>query len=52
MSVSMNPGAIALAVMPRDANSRATDFVKPMSAALLARVADQPNHGGDIDDAP
>ena len=36
MSVSMNPGAIALAVMFRDANSRATDFVKPMSPALDA----------------
>ena len=36
MSVSMKPGAIAFAVMPRDATSRATDLVKPMMPALLA----------------
>ena len=36
MSVSMKPGAMALTVMPRDANSRATDCVKPISPALLA----------------
>jgi len=36
ISVSMNPGASALHVMPRDPNSRATDFVKPINAALLA----------------
>ena len=36
MSVSMNPGAMALTVTPRDASSRATDLVKPNRAALLA----------------
>ena len=36
MSVSMKPGAMQLAVMPRDANSRATDCVNPISPALLA----------------
>ena len=36
MSVSMKPGAIALTVMPREASSRATDFVKPITPALLA----------------
>ena len=36
MSVSMKPGAMALTVMPREANSRATDLVNPISPALLA----------------
>jgi 3-oxoacyl-[acyl-carrier protein] reductase len=36
MSVSMNPGATAFTVMPREATSRATDFVKPTIPALLA----------------
>jgi hypothetical protein len=36
MSVSMKPGAIAFAVMPREATSRRTDFVKPITPALLA----------------
>ncbi len=36
MSVSIKPGAIALTVTPRDANSRAHDCVKPISPALLA----------------
>ncbi len=36
MSVSMNPGAIALTVTPRDPNSRATDCVNPINPALLA----------------
>ena len=36
MSVSMKPGARALAVIPREASSRATDLVKPSKAALLA----------------
>ena len=36
MSVSMKPGATAFAVMPREATSRATDFVKPTIPALLA----------------
>ena len=30
------PGASAFTVMPRVANSRATDFVKPIKPALLA----------------
>jgi len=30
----MNPGATAFAVIPRDANSRATDFVKPNGIAF------------------
>ena len=32
----MNPGAMAFTVMPRDANSRAHDIVKPIKPALLA----------------
>jgi hypothetical protein len=36
MSVSMKPGAMRLAVMPRDASSRATDCVNPIKPALLA----------------
>ena len=36
MSVSMNPGAIAFTVIPREPSSRATDLVNPISAALLA----------------
>ena len=36
MSVSINPGASAFTVMPREASSRATDLVNPISAALLA----------------
>ena len=36
MSVSMKPGARALTVMPREASSRARDFVRPMRPALLA----------------
>ena len=36
MSVSMKPGATAFTVMPREATSRATDFVKPTIPALLA----------------
>jgi len=35
MSVSINPGATALTVMPRDATSRAIAFVRPTSPALL-----------------
>ncbi len=36
MSVSMKPGAIAIATMPSFAHERAIDFVKLVSAALLA----------------
>ena len=36
MSVSMNPGATALTVMPRDAYSRARLLVSPRSAAFDA----------------
>ena len=36
MSVSMKPGATALARTLRDASSRATDFVRPMTPALAA----------------
>ena len=36
MSVSIKPGAKAFTVIPRDPSSRATDFVKPIKAALLA----------------
>ena len=36
MSVSMNPGGIALAVMPREPTSRASDLVNPMMPALAA----------------
>ena len=36
MSVSMYPGAMQLARMPRPAYSFATDLVKPISPALLA----------------
>jgi len=36
MAVWMKPGAMALTVMPRLANSRAHDLVKPMTPALLA----------------
>ena len=36
MSVSMNPGAMQLARMPRPAYSLATDLVNPISPALLA----------------
>ena len=33
-SVSTNPGATALAVMPRDASSRAVALVRPISPAF------------------
>jgi len=36
MSVSMNPGAKAFTVMPREPSSLATDCVKPIKPALLA----------------
>jgi hypothetical protein len=36
MSVAMKPGQMQFAVTPRPANSRASDFVKPMRPALLA----------------
>ena len=36
MSVLMNPGATALTVMLRDANSRARDLVSPIIPALAA----------------
>ena len=36
MSVSMKPGATTFARMFRDASSLATDFVSPISPALLA----------------
>ena len=36
MSVSMKPGAIAFTRMLRLASSFATDFVRPISPALLA----------------
>ena len=36
MSVTMNPGATALTVMLRLANSRASDLVRPINPALLA----------------
>ena len=36
MSVSMKPGATTLAVMFREATSRASDLVKPMSPAFDA----------------
>ena len=36
MSVSMNPGATTLTVMPRDPTSLATALVKPISPALAA----------------
>ena len=36
ISVAMNPGATALAVMLRRASSRASDFVSPMTPALEA----------------
>jgi hypothetical protein len=39
MSVSMNPGATALTVIPRDAYSRASVFVMPSSAAFVAAYA-------------
>ena len=32
----MKPGATALTVIPRDASSRALDFVKPSIPALVA----------------
>ena len=35
-SVSMNPGAMALQVTPREPNSLATDLVNPIKPALLA----------------
>ena len=34
--VEMNPGATAFTVMPREATSRATVLVNPMSPALAA----------------
>ena len=58
MSVSMNPGASALTVTPREANSLATDLVNPIKRRLagriiaLAGVAHQANDGGDVDDPP
>ena len=36
MSVWIKPGATALQVMPREASSRATDFVRPMTPAFEA----------------
>src|ERR1700722_10864523 len=36
ISVTMKPGATAFAVIPRDASSRATDFVNPMRPAFDA----------------
>ncbi len=36
MSVSMKPGQTTLQVMPREANSRATDLLKPISPAFEA----------------
>src|SRR5437588_687018 len=39
MSVSTNPGATALTVMPRAATSRANDFVRPITPALAAAYA-------------
>jgi hypothetical protein len=36
MSVSMNPGAMAFAVMPREPTSRASDLVNPRIPALAA----------------
>jgi hypothetical protein len=36
MEVAMKPGATALHVTLRDASSRATDFVNPMSPAFEA----------------
>jgi hypothetical protein len=36
MSVAMNPGATTLHSMFREASSLATDFVSPISPALLA----------------
>ena len=38
MSVSMNPGAIALAVMPLAATSRARLFMKPIMPAFAEYV--------------
>ncbi len=56
MSVSMNPGATALQVTPREASSRAVDMVNPIRPALrrrvrrLAAVALLAHHRGDVDD--
>ena len=36
ISVSMKPGATALAVTPREASSLAMDLVRPIMPALLA----------------
>ena len=36
ISVSMKPGATAFTVIVREATSRATDFVNPITPALLA----------------
>ncbi len=36
MSVSMNPGAMALTVMPRAATSWASDLVSPIMPAFAA----------------
>lgn len=36
ISETMKPGATALTVIPRDASSRALDFVKPSIPALVA----------------
>ena len=55
--VSMNPGAIALTVMPREPTSLAVDLVSPTSPALAAAVicltgvADQSDNGGHVDNA-
>ena len=53
----MNPGAMALTVMPREANSRATDLRETDQPRLarrviaLARVADEADDRGNVDDA-
>ncbi len=58
MSVSIKPGARALTVTPREANSLATALVKPSRRRLAGRiialpgVADQANDRGNIDDPP
>ena len=56
MSVVMKPGATALTVMFREASSRATVRVNPITPGLarrvvrLTRVAHQARHAGDVDD--
>ena len=57
MAVSMKPGATAFTVMPREANSLATDFVMAINPTLgggvvgLTGVAHQPDDRGDVNDA-